>query len=140
MRNACLVWVVLIVCFASVSVHAQATEQLWDSGNAFLKWCHVADKSSEEMTKNSEICSVNHCISYVNGLGNGVGLQMDLSHASGQAELFPYCVSPGVTKGQPLRILLKYIRDNPAKAHMKTAVLFGMAMQEAFPCSGKKPQ
>jgi Rap1a immunity proteins len=136
MRNVCLVWVVLIVCLASVSVHAQATEELWDSGNAFLQWCHVADKSSGEMTS-SELCYAMDCISYINGLEDGVLLQLDLSHSSGQAD--PYCVSPGVTKGQPLRILLKYIRDNPATAHLPTAVLFGKAMQQAYPCSDKKP-
>jgi hypothetical protein len=137
MRDACLLLVVLTFCVAAVSVRAQETEQLWDSGNAFLRTCHAADKSADEMTT-SELCNVNHCLSFLDGLEEGVLLEMDLSRASGHPLLFPYCVTLGVTKEQPFRILLKYIRDNPAKTHLKTAVLFGMAMQEAFPCPDKK--
>src|SRR6202035_3342212 len=117
MRTACL-FLVALTCLAFVPAHSQDTEQLWDSGNAFLRMCHVTDKSSGEMTS-SELCFANHCISYVNGLEDGIELEMDLSHGSDHQDLFPYCVSPGVTKGQPVRILLKYIRDNPAKAHMR---------------------
>jgi hypothetical protein len=57
-----------------------------------------------------------------------------LSRSPGHSELFPYCMSEDVTNAQMVRILLKYIRANPATAHLPTATLFGSAMKEAFPC------
>jgi hypothetical protein len=41
------------------------------------------------------------------------------------------------SSGQLFLVLLKYIRDNPAKAHEATAILFGHAMKDAFPCPGQ---
>jgi hypothetical protein len=38
-----------------------------------------------------------------------------------------------------VRILLKYIRDNPEKAHQPVGALFMFAMREAFPpCPEKR--
>src|SRR6202035_1846695 len=88
MMTACL-FLVALTCLAFVPAHSQDTEQLWDSGNAFLRMCHVTDKSSGEMTS-SELCFANHCISYVNGLEDGIELEMDLSHGSDHQDLFPY--------------------------------------------------
>jgi hypothetical protein len=70
----------------------------------------------------------------VKGLLDGVLLQISLSRSPDHAELFPYCVSGDVTNAQVVRILLKYIRANPTTAHLPTALLFGSAMKEAFPC------
>jgi hypothetical protein len=48
----------------------------------------------------------------------------------------PFC-EPHVTNAQLLQILLKYIRDNPEKAHLRTAVLYLAAMEKAFQCTKK---
>ena len=48
----------------------------------------------------------------------------------------PFC-EPHVTNVQLLQILLKYIRDNQEKAHLRTAELYLAAMEKAFPCTKK---
>ncbi len=85
----------------------------------------------------SELVAVNNCISYVNGVDEGIKLEIGFLNESGHPQLLPYCVPIGVKRGQPFLVLLKYIRDNPAKTHEATAILFGHAMKDAFPCPGQ---
>jgi hypothetical protein len=65
---------------------------------------------------------------------DGVNLEITLSNQSGTPLLLPYCVSPDVKKIQQYLVLIKYVQDNPAQAHLPTATLFGRAMKAAFPC------
>jgi hypothetical protein len=133
MRNACVVLVSLI-CFAALPIQAEdKLEDIWQSGNGFFRMCHATDKATEEMT-NTEIFHGNLCLSYLAGIEDGIWLQADSARSPGHGEPLPYCINPNVQRIQPVRILLKYIRDNPAKAHLRTVELFGFAMKEAFPC------
>lgn len=133
MRNPCPLLVAL-VCLAAVPLLAQdILEAPSRSGNAFLQDCSVVNKPVNDL-KSSELLRANVCLSYVVGLLDGVLLQISLSRSPGHVELFPYCVSGDVTNAQVARILLKYIRANPAIAHLPTLALFGSAMKEAFPC------
>ena len=120
----------------AMSAWSQQTEQLWDSGNAFLQRCRAAEKATSDMTS-SELVSVNNCISYVNGLDEGIKLEITFLNESGRPQVLPYCVPVGVKRGQPFLVLLKYIRENPATAHESTAILFGRAMKDAFPCQAQ---
>src|ERR1700751_1168825 len=125
---------VALVCLAAVPVPAQEIlEAPSSSGNAFLQGCSAVDKPVNDL-KSSQLLPVNVCLSYVKGLVDGVLLQISLSRSPDHVELFPYCVRGNVTDAQVARILLKYIRANPATAHLSTAALFGSAMKEAFPC------
>jgi hypothetical protein len=77
-----------------------------------------------EMT-DAEVFAIRICFSYVRGLDDGMGVLRT-----------PFC-EPYVTNAQLMQILLKYIRDNPEKAHLRTAVLYLAAMEKAFPCTKK---
>jgi hypothetical protein len=133
MRNPCP-FLVALVCLAAVPLPAQEIlEAPSRSGNAFLQDCSVVDKPINDL-KSSELQRANVCLSYVVGLLDGVLLQIYLSRSPGHVELFSYCMSGDVTHVQVARILLQYIRANPATAHLSTAALFGSAMKEAFPC------
>jgi hypothetical protein len=129
MRNMCLLLGALIWA-AAAPVHAQ---QVSRSGNAFLQDCSVADKAVDDL-KSSELLRADVCLAYVAGLLDGVSLEISLSRSPSHSELFPFCVSEHVPNGALVRILLTYIRANPATADLRTAELFGSAMKEAFPC------
>ena len=125
---------IALICFATAPLSAQETiEAPSRSGNVFLQDCSVVDKSVNDLNR-SELQRSNVCLSYVVGLLDGVLLQISLSRSPDHVELFPYCMNGNVTNAQAARILLKYIRANPATAHLPTATLFGYAMKEAFPC------
>ena len=125
---------IALVCLAAAQLPAQETlDAPSRSGNVFLQDCSVVDKSVNDLNR-SEMQRSNVCLSYVMGLLDGVLLQISLSRTPDHVELFQYCMSGNVTNAQVARVLLKYIRANPATAHLPTATLFGSAMKEAFPC------
>jgi Rap1a immunity proteins len=123
MRNACLLLVVL-VCVGTAT--GQSEEDVWYSGNIFLSTCALAANlpSVGEIT-DAEVFAIRVCFSYVRGLDDGMGVLRT-----------PFC-EPHVTNVQLLQILLKYIRDNPERAHLRTAELYLAAMEKAFPCTKK---
>ena len=115
---------VALVCLAAAPLLAQEVlEAPSIAGNAFLQDCSVVDKSVNDLNR-SDLQRASVCLSYVKGLLDGVLLQISLSRSPNHVELFPYCMSGNVTNAQVARILLKYIRANPATAHLPTATLF----------------
>jgi hypothetical protein len=48
-----------------------------------------------------------------------------------------FCISGDVENGQLVKIVLKYIRDNPKAAHLNTPYLIIYAMRKAYPCLNK---
>ena len=136
MRNACLLSLVLIGLGAA-SVHAD-DEMLWESGNAFVRFCSVIDKPSNNQ---AEVAQGAVCATYVRGLSDCIALEAAFLSAEDKTNAGkPYCSqeTSGVEEGQKVRILLKYIRNNPEKAHLPAPILFTYAMREAFPACPKQ--
>lgn len=112
------------------------------SGNAFLSTCSVIDKDSSKLT-DIEAIQVAACTEFIEGLIQGVELE---SYYVGSIYAIPSGNAPTpicmplpteVTNGQIIRISLKFIRENPDKAHMQTAGLVALALKGAFTCSAK---
>jgi Rap1a immunity proteins len=126
MRKACL-FLVVLMCGAVVPAHAY--EGPWESGNAFLRVCSSVETATSTLTRVESIA----CTAYVRGLNDGFGYG-----AVSSDKQPPYCIGASPEAGQVTKIVLKYIRDNPAQAHLETAILYLDAMKKAFPCSSKK--
>jgi len=130
--------IALVVAAWVVSVGARRAEpvpdsQVWDSGNDFLYMCHDLGKPADELSS-LQMFHGNICMAYLNGLSDGLNLEITLSNQSGTPLLLPYCVPQDVKKIQIYLVTVKYVQDNPAQAHLPTATLFGRAMKAAFPC------
>lgn len=125
MKLAVLILVLAVVpCFAA--------ESLDKSGNAFVREWSVVDKPAEQISE-SDLYDISHCYGYILGISDGMTI---VGVWSNNPEIF--CrPSPGIEVQQQLRILLKYIHDNPAEAHLPTALLYLKAMKGAFPCSNQ---
>jgi hypothetical protein len=48
------------------------------------------------------------------------------------------CMPRGVTAVQIIRVIKKYIADNPDKAHRATRYVASLALARAFPCKAGK--
>jgi hypothetical protein len=48
------------------------------------------------------------------------------------------CVPRGVATVQIIRVIKKYIADNPDKAHRATRYVASLALAGAFPCKARK--
>jgi hypothetical protein len=132
MRDACLLLVTL-VCFRLVGAGAEEKSELPSStGNTVVRYCSVW--ADETRNANASIGAV--CAMYVRGLDDGIATERAwLQHQGHENVPGPYCAVGKIENGQMVRILMKYIRDNPARAHLDSSVLFSLAMAEAYPCS-----
>jgi hypothetical protein len=45
-----------------------------------------------------------------------------------------YCTPKGVTVGQGMKVLVKYMNDHPEELHERTMQLAARAFQKAWPC------
>jgi hypothetical protein len=74
-------------------------------------------------------------LGYIGGFMSGVVYEQRFAEAAtGRKVPAAFCVSNGVEEIQTIRIVLKYIRDNPADAHLSTAGLIIDALRKPYPC------
>ena len=129
--------IITVVMFLGLSALAHAAG-IDDSGNEFLSQCVVIEKADATMSNSStiEILQGNLCMMYIRGVGDGMEMQKSyLEYTTGAKFQSAYCVPDGVNSQQLVRVVLKYIRNNPDVAHAPTAELIMKSWAVAFPCS-----
>ena len=127
----------LLVFYCLSVAPANAQPDITSSGNDFLASCSVIEKPSEQLT-DVDFLKLGTCWGFMQGLEEGIGLSFAAvnKREGSMADLGVCFPSEGtVTTEQSTRIVLKYIREHPEKAHERTATLVVVAMKTAFPCS-----
>jgi hypothetical protein len=140
MRNNLLL-IAAMMC-VTIPAECERRQSFYDSGNAFARECSSMNKQTTEMT-GAEINEGVKCAVYVKGLFDGIQAERTRLLVTDPAKASPafFCEEKfnEVENGQIVRILLKYIRDNPDKAEQPVAALFMFAMRDAFPpCASQK--
>lgn len=109
-----------------------ATEQLdiGRSGTDFLKLC----SDIETEVDNNSLHIYNHatCQGWVEGFGAGFSVHDELLSVPEKDRMV--CMPRGVTTIRTIRVIKKYIIDNPDKAHRPTRYIASLALARAFPC------
>jgi hypothetical protein len=132
---------VLGVLVLTVTAFAQApSKDISQSGNVFAEVCSVVDKH-EHLTE-TDVSDAAYCAGFMLGIREGAGLAFtamksidpSFSYLTGSMEDFRVCIPTEVTNGQLIRVALKFIHENPDKAHLPTAALTLLADLQAFPC------
>ena len=130
-------WLVpLVLLMHSSPLVAQTQESLETSGYAFVRVCSVADKveNMEHLSVDQKVALMS-CLNFVSGFTNGVEVEMlFVENATKQSTHAPFCVPASVENIQIVRVVLKYIRDNPASARRKTNSLITFSLGERYPC------
>jgi hypothetical protein len=128
----------LLVVFSFLSFAlAQAQPDITSSGNDFVASCSLIEKPSEQLTE-VDFLKLGTCWGFMQGLEEGIGLSFAVvNKGEGSIADLGICFpSEGtVTTEQSTRVVLKYIREHPEKAHERTATLVVLAMKNAFPCN-----
>jgi Rap1a immunity proteins len=139
---------VITAVLAAAPLRAQMiAKDISESGNRFLEVCSVIDKADrKERITETDLDEASFCTGFVMGVNDGTtaGIVMlksfkSLSDIQGSMEDVSICLPEGVTAGQELRVLLKYIRAHPEQAHLPTAGLVLVAEYDAFPCPVTAP-
>jgi len=121
-------FVILSVLLLCALLPAQTATDIFDSGNTFLNHC-AAINNLPNINKTEEVDIV-ACIGYIRGFGDGVGAQWGIK----PDQPMPYCPPQTGTSAQAVRVVLQYIKDHPAEAHLPVGILAYRAMVGAFPC------
>jgi hypothetical protein len=128
-----MAWFLFAVPFAGLARSAQG----WPDGAELLRdsipAVAVADGKASELSADDLTLSV-YCTDYVSGFLDGLALVNTMN------QTLNICLpNAGITNDQAVRIVVKYLRDNPAELHKtaRSSLLVSFAL--AFPCETMKP-
>ena len=98
----------------------------YDRGDELLWACNAAPDSSID----DRLAQI-HCMGYVQGILDGVQLIFGL-----QPESKFFCPpESGISNDQGLRIVIKWLENNPEKLHESARMAVLIAYAQAFPCN-----
>jgi hypothetical protein len=124
------------VFFACSSGWAGSAEQpdITRSGSDFLEVCSGIDdqRNSNPVRANNDAT----CLGWVEGFADGFTVHDELLGVPVKDRMA--CVPHEATTIRTVRIIKKYIADNPDKAHRPTRYIASLAMVGAFPCKARK--
>ena len=129
-----LVTIFVFALFESSSSHALVT------GNELLSNCTKAlsvikDPLSSAQNSKSDAFDTASCISYIEGAVDGIVVADRLVE-----DRSIFCRPKGVNNGQLVRVVVKYLEENPESLHEWQFNLVLKALIEAFPCNKKEEQ
>jgi Rap1a immunity proteins len=104
------------------------------SGSKFLEICSDIDNQP-----NGDPIRVHNdatCLGWVEGFGDGFTVHDELLGVPERDRMV--CMPRGVTTVQIIRVIKKYVADNPEKAHRATRYVASLALARAFPCKAGK--
>lgn len=127
---------ILFVCSPASSGQKSATEQpdISTSGRDFLEVCSSVD--SEGTRDAVRVQRDATCLGWVEGFTDGFLVYGELLSVPRRDRMA--CVPRGVSTVQIVRIIKKYLADNPGKAHRPTRYIASIALAGAFPCKAGK--
>ena len=100
------------------------------SGTDFMKVC--ASIESEGGSSPGHNYNDAACLGWAEGFREGFAVHDELLGVPEKDRMV--CIPRGVTALQTIRVIKKYIADNPAKAHRLTRYNASLALARAFPC------
>ncbi len=127
---------VCLVCSSGSAGQKSAAEQpdISRSGSNFLQACSSID--SEQNGSSVRIHNDATCLGWVEGFEDGFTVHDELLSVPRKDRMA--CLPRGVTTIQIVRVIKKYIADNPDKAHRPTRYIASLALAHAFPCKAGK--
>lgn len=124
----------LTILFLSPYAFASTAEL---DGNDLLHKCHYFFTEDGSRAKtNLDILDEGFCAGYLSGVTDIERMWKLVEGKSSKAS--HYCMPEEVTNGQVLRILKKWLDDNPNKLHERADLIIHFALLEAFACKGAK--
>ena len=133
------VFILVAVCFVgwSGSFGSRSVAEQPDissSGSKFLEICSDIDNQP-----NGDLIRVHNlasCLGWVEGFRDGFSVHDELLGVPEKDRMV--CVSRGITTIQIVRVMKKYIAENPDKAHRATRFIASIALARAFSCKAGK--
>jgi Ssp1 endopeptidase immunity protein Rap1a len=118
---------VLVTLTLLLSSAVLAVEEGRESSEAFLKYCISAEKVLDggKLESTSEMVDAVNCLKYLDGFRDGLRLYT-------RPQII--CIPREVTDRQLVRVVMKYLRENPSKLHLDKVQGATDALRAAYPC------
>ena len=104
------------------------------SGRDFLEVCSSIDREGNR--DSARLYRDATCLGWVEGFADGFLVHDELLSVPRRDRIA--CVPHEVTSNQTVRVIKKYLADNPGKAHRPTRYIASLALAGAFPCKAGK--
>lgn len=122
------VWLILLI-FVCLCAAASAPAQ--ETGSMILEKCRALDQGNADKP-----VEVGFCAGFMTAAHEMLGVWRAGDEALSRSHytLAEACIPPEATKGQLVKVFLKYLDDHPELLHERAILLYLTAMQKAFPC------
>jgi hypothetical protein len=133
------VFILVAVCLvcSSGSVGSRRTAEQPDissSGSKFLEIC--SDIDNQANGDPIRLHNLATCLGWVEGFRDGFSVHDELLGVPEKDRMV--CVPSAITTIQIVRVMKKYIAENPDKAHRATRFIASLALARAFSCKAGK--
>ena len=118
-----------------ISTHAHAQGPF--SGTEMLRNCERVLATPGVPSDANIGRQVGICWGFLAGLQNGIMIGHIVAGGTDAERLF--CVPPGVTLEQHVRVALLWLRNHPERLHEDASALIAIAFIDAFPCPKPSP-
>ena len=130
MRVMMKILLALLILFGSYS-----TARAAGMGNDLLVECNLVVKNADGGAMTSDqYQKAAHCLGIVEGVRDTLNLWQRDSKDSHFSTAHCTCTPDDVSNLQAVRVVLKYLQDNPDILHYSNTVLIALALQKAYPC------
>lgn len=124
------------VCLPASTAQESAAEQpdISRSGRDFLEVCSTVENEGNRDPARIQRDAV--CLGWVEGFTDGFTVHEELLNVPRGDRMA--CFPEGVTTLRIVRVIKKYLADNPGKARRPTRYIASLALASAFPCRAGK--
>lgn len=122
----------LLLCIMVLSVSSALAESDRPSGHNLLQDCTVFLNIVEDGSADrNDLGSAYRCASYIRGIAD-----MNSAYAAVHADAIEpfFCAPQNVSTGQMVRVVVKYLNENPDSLHNDKFLETWRALSQAFPC------
>jgi len=139
---------IFFICLPASTSPKSTPEQpdIGRSGREFMEVCSgvvgeggVGSQGGIDSQGNKDASRIQRdatCLGWVAGFADGFLVHEELLNVPRRDRMA--CAPQGVTAIQTLRVIKKYLADNPGKAHRPTRYIASIALAGAFPCGAGK--
>lgn len=118
-----------------ISVGGFAQDSWKGNGESLLKTCSLEVRILDrEKVTSEESVQAAMCVGYVMGVHDMEFTVQMLEEHQKVVVMHHSCAPSNVSTGQAVRVVVKYLRDNPERLNMPAAILVTDAVRNAFPC------
>ena len=125
----------MLITLGCIPAFAQKTIA---DGNSLDESCRYERQreNGAKLTNDEEFGKAMFCIGYVRGVLDEIWMQQTLPDQLGikNLERSKICMPDEISNSQALKVVLKYLADNPAKLQFSGNYLIRLSIQESFPC------